>query len=395
MTYRILSLDGGGTWALIQVKALIKIYGAEASGHYVLGDFDLIAANSGGSIVLGELVENTRLGDILAFFEDEEMRRSVFSPTANPIYPRLHRLFGIAPKYSARNKLPALREALPERGDLPLPQAAEGIRSHSSDRDVHLLLTTFDYDRHRAKFARSAPATGPHWGTGEVSTLTLAEAIHASTNAPVNYFDEPATFRDHGGRFWDGAIAACNNPVLAAVSEAIALGQDPSDIRALSIGTASVVLPCAKPGDPPSPYIQPIEKPGLFHDLRTLALAILDDPPDAATYMAHLMTCSGIDLDRPPADSRVVRMNPLISPVKRKGGWEAPGAMTEEQFTYLKNLDIDAIVKEEVEAISDYAVLWLDDTAPNQPIRINGEDLSCELGQSKFSSALAAWQAIA
>ena len=51
--FRILSLDGGGSWALIEVKALIALYGAGATGHEVLSHFDLAAANSGGSIVLG------------------------------------------------------------------------------------------------------------------------------------------------------------------------------------------------------------------------------------------------------------------------------------------------------------------------------------------------------
>ena len=31
--YRILSLDGGGSWALIQVKALIELYGLDTPGQ--------------------------------------------------------------------------------------------------------------------------------------------------------------------------------------------------------------------------------------------------------------------------------------------------------------------------------------------------------------------------
>lgn len=46
MVYRILSLDGGGTWSLIQVKALIALYSKDTSGHAVLRDFDLVAADS-------------------------------------------------------------------------------------------------------------------------------------------------------------------------------------------------------------------------------------------------------------------------------------------------------------------------------------------------------------
>ncbi len=70
MNYRILSLDGGGTWALIQIKALIALYDENISGQTVLEDFDLVAASSGGSIVLGGLVEGLKLGEILAFFQD-------------------------------------------------------------------------------------------------------------------------------------------------------------------------------------------------------------------------------------------------------------------------------------------------------------------------------------
>lgn len=51
--FRILSLDGGGSWALIQVMALQAIYSENTTGHNVLKDFDLVAANSGGSITLG------------------------------------------------------------------------------------------------------------------------------------------------------------------------------------------------------------------------------------------------------------------------------------------------------------------------------------------------------
>ena len=32
MAYRILSLDGGGTWALLQVMALQRLYGRNAGG---------------------------------------------------------------------------------------------------------------------------------------------------------------------------------------------------------------------------------------------------------------------------------------------------------------------------------------------------------------------------
>jgi len=396
MNYRVLSLDGGGTWALIQIKALIALYNGDdtTTGHTVLQDFDLVAANSGGSIVLGGLVEDLTLGELLAFFQDQTTREAIFSPTHSVGDKVLHDLTGLGPKYSAENKLPALENVLPTKGTVPLVQVAAGLRRPGANADVHLLVTGFDYDRNRAAFFRSSPASGPAWGTGETADVTLAEAIHASTNAPVNYFDAPATFPDHPGRYWDGAIAGCNNPVLAGVTEAIVKGQTPDNLAVLSIGTASVALPWPQPGQPSSPYVQQIVDPGFVADLRKLATSILDDPPDIATFLAHVVTGGGIGLNKPPADSRIVRMNPLISPVNNAGMWAAPGSMSVAQFTYLAKLDMDAIQQAQVNAIASYADLWVQNQAPNQPIRMNGDTLTRELGQDRFLSTLAAWNAI-
>src|SRR5262249_687941 len=85
MTFRILALDGGGTWSLIQVLTLADLYrsgGALLSGHQVLRDFDLVVANSGGSLVLGGLLKDLPLGEIARFFEDPATRRGIFAADA-------------------------------------------------------------------------------------------------------------------------------------------------------------------------------------------------------------------------------------------------------------------------------------------------------------------------
>src|SRR6266481_6037598 len=82
MTFRILSLDGRGPWSLIQIMTLIDLYrsgGALLTGHHVLRDFDLVVANSGGSIVLGGLVKDLPLTDIQLFFADKAVRQSIFA----------------------------------------------------------------------------------------------------------------------------------------------------------------------------------------------------------------------------------------------------------------------------------------------------------------------------
>ena len=88
----ILSLDGGGTWALIQVKALLRLFG-DAPGHEVLKNFDLVAATSAGSIVLAGLVENVRLSVLLESFLAKAWRQTIFK--AIPWYDELTRVIGV------------------------------------------------------------------------------------------------------------------------------------------------------------------------------------------------------------------------------------------------------------------------------------------------------------
>jgi uncharacterized protein len=394
MKYRILSLDGGGAWSLIQVRALIQLYDRDTTGHTILRDFDLVAANSGGSLVLAGLVENLKLSQVLGYFEDESVRKSIFSPTRSFGDRVLRDLTGLGPKYSAQAKLPVLQRLLPRAGNVPLPRSVEGIRRPGASVDVHLLIIGFDYDRNRATFFRSALASGPSWGRGETANVTLGEAVHASTNAPVNYFDEPAQFPDRPERYWDGGITGCNNPVQAAVTEALVLGQNPTDVAALSLGTGTVALPWPEPGKATSPYMQKLTDPSLISDLHKLATSILDDPPDIATFLAHVMTGGKSGLAS-SVESRIVRMNPLISPVRDgPSNWKAPGNMTAAQFMFLANLDLDAVQQHEVDSIAEYAALWLLDEAPNQPIRMNGDTLERELGYSQFSAAAAAWRSL-
>ena len=51
MSYKILSLDGGGSWASIQARILQNIYGI-IKCHDLLREFDRVIANSVGSLVL-------------------------------------------------------------------------------------------------------------------------------------------------------------------------------------------------------------------------------------------------------------------------------------------------------------------------------------------------------
>lgn len=396
MPFRVLSLDGGGAWALIEVRTLMTLYGKDATGHEVLKNFDLVAANSGGSLVLAGLVENLSLGEISQYFMDENKRRSIFSPTTKLGDALLHSILGVGPKYSAGAKLPAIEQLLPETGDKPLAGSTKDVIGPNGSA-VHLLIVGFDYDRNRAVFFRSASAGRPGWGDGQPAKVSLAGAVHASTNAPVNYFDAPAALPLTPDRYWDGGITGCNNPAVVAVIEAIVLGHSAQDIHLLSLGTGSVSLPLAAIGAPGSPFEAPRADSSLPNDLNKLATAILDDPPDAATYIAHAITGGNAGL-QPPVVSRIVRMSPLISPVPTAaGGWKTPAEMSVAAFQHLCNIDMDALVPFDITYIYQYCTNWLGDWAPNQPIRANGKTFdpqNPEIGYAKFSEALAAWRVL-
>ncbi len=131
-------------------------------------------------------------------------------------------------------------------------------------------------------------------------------------------------------------------------------------------------------------------------DLQKLASSVNDDPPDIATYLAYVMT-GGPDGAPPAAATRVVRLSPLISPETDAGGVNPrpPGRMSEAQFKYLVNdIPMDAIDQPWVEYIASYAQDWVQDLAPNQPIRMDGDTLTLEIGHARFSQAAAVWDAL-
>jgi hypothetical protein len=392
MKYRILALDGGGVWALIEVMALIRIFGGAMRGNAVLQQFDLVAANSAGSIVLGGLVEDVTLDSLLNYFMDAANRHAIFSPTNSVVDKALANLLGIGPKYSAAAKLPALENLLPQTGNKILRDINSNLPGPGG-APVRLMIVGFDYDRNRGTYFRSSPVASPCLGITNPADVTLAEAIHASTNAPVNYFDGPAVFPARTVRYWDGGVSGNNNPVLAAVTEALVLGVAPENIAALSLGTGTVQLLPGTQGQPASPFYAAWESPGLAGDIGKIAASILDDPPDSASFIAHVMTAGAT---APPAGavSRIVRMNPVIAPVDAGGQWQAPGGMTVAQFQYLCGIGIDALLPNEVNAIAAYAQLWLGGQAPNQMIHTDEGPQAVSIGQSDFETALTAWNAI-
>jgi uncharacterized protein len=409
--YNILSLDGGGSWAIIQVMTLQKLYGDDAPGSHVLKNFDLVAANSGGSIVAAALFLDMKLSTIRALFETRAERRKMFAPLP---FGSITTFAGLGPRYQAAAKLAGLRAVFGADSAITLDQAADRINTQNKKpRRSELLIVGYQYDRDRAKFFRSNPASLAS-GSGSGATVTLAEAVHASTNAPINYFEEPAKVRIDGREvlFWDGGVTGFNNPILAGLTEAKANGIASAEIHALSLGTGNTFLPLADARSAEFRFLlaQPKE-PNPATDIQKLATSVLADPPDSATFMAHVMLDgkTSSDAANPVTAGPVVRLNPLIQPVlaSRDGRdywippravrgpdqtWgqfprEAQPALDDDRFEALVEMDMDATEDREVSLIRRFAEEWMADHIPNQPVRADGK-LDCQIGHHWFSQGL-------
>jgi len=403
--YRILSLDGGGSWALIQVKALIDLFshsgkGDDISGHEVLRQFDLVIGNSAGTITLGGLLMNKPLATILGYFRNEAERSRIFVPASifRDPFSHLTEFLDIGYKYDTRAKLAGLKSILGSLSEQPVSAVPAMLGANYRGAATHVVFCTFDYDRNREVFFRSdlqSRAGASHL------PCSIVLAIHTSSNAPVNYFDAPA--ETGSGRYWDGAIGGFNNPVFAGVIEAVANAEayatSRGEIRALSIGTGSVALPPERhlPHEDPA-LVAHAQNWNIPNDVNKLATAIVDDPPDAASFHAHMFLGGSLPADGAAASvsGQVIRMSPLVQPLPGTGDppWVLPANLSPKQFSALVNLDMDAVKQDDVDLLDYFADRWLAGNVLNQPIQAYPLTLLPRVGHRHYADAKRAWQAL-
>jgi uncharacterized protein len=441
--FRLLSLDGGGTWALIQGKALGAIYGDDTDGWTILERFDLAVANSGGSLVLAMLLKGLTPREIVALFASPRERELIFE--RNGVVDRaLGSLFGFGPRYHAPGKFNGLLDIFQrangrwgkEFAALPLDLIAAGLNAERAQKGLgpfHFLITAFDFDAERSVFFRSDPnSAAAHFRGAPVPTI--AGALHAATNAPVRYFNRPAQVEFSDGsavNYWDGAVGGYNNPIMAGVIEALA--GDPArreSMQVLSLGTSSTRLPVVAPQWPgEAPWVirrkplRGLDSVRVVSDLSKITAAMMSDRPEAAGYMAHIAlgepvatpegaaalegaVAEGASTDFAGRASRIVRMSPMVQPRyaglgdDRHPRWEPyewfaePSSMKGKTlFERLSKLDMDAVQDGEVQDIIRLADLWLESKVPNQPV-YSDDRFAPVIGQGGFAEALAAWRSL-
>jgi patatin-like phospholipase/acyl hydrolase len=400
--YKILSLDGGGSWAVLQLLSLMERYG-DKQGHEILRNYDLVIANSGGSIILTALAEDMRLSEALKLFNEQSNREKIFFKNSFrfrffPVnFLRLFMDFG--PKYSAPHKMKAFNKLFPIVDKMQMDELPAFIKKPS----LKIVVCTYDAYNNRAKFFRS-------YGSGpEYDSVRLTQAAHGSSNAPVQYFDFPARFKAKNTNvffeLWDGALGGFNNPVAAGIIEAIRSGVRKDDIAVVSLGTGNATTSAkAKHEFFQARSITTIKRVNslkFWHYKNQLkyfmlcimnqAKTILYQPPDWANFVAYMLLF-GENFNDPANLERFARLSPLIH-----ADANTPKEV-KELLNELYELDMDLTEEKDVAKLHDCFKEWVKGNIVNHPIeyKINRDNsLQFQVGHKTFAEAMAAWRKIA
>jgi len=433
MSYKILSLDGGGSWALVQARVLLDIYG-DIRGHEILRQFDMAIANSGGSLVLACLCTDMKISEIIGVFKNQDEREQVFSSLT--LLERLgwHDLASfiksLGPKYSMKRKLEGLRKILTDKDhlfkekviskpviDTPLNELPAIIKKDT----LQILIVGFDYFHERVSFFRSnTKSETDKFSAGKFYQVTLAHAIHSSSNAPISYFDAPAEINvsllngndKRTTWYWDGAVSGFNNPVLAGLIEATTNNyKSPQEYSILSLGTGTgsqaIITDYEYSTDPNLKAIYDKNKnnkdfavtstsSGFIQDIKKMSESILDDPPDSATFIAYSILDPSLS-----NTANLVRINPCTRAVfnDSTGLYDAPEVYRNmeggvQKFIDLMDLGMDAVKDEEVNLIDEMCNYFIvndnSSSLPNQLIR-GDTGSKIFLGQPTYKEAKAKW----
>ncbi len=396
--YKILSLDGGGSWAVLQILTLKARYG-NIKGHEILRNYDMVVANSGGSIVLAALCEDWTLDQALDLFQEETNRKRIFSKNtfSERFFPIDYiRFFGgsFGPKYSSKRKREAFGFLFSECDKRQMNELPKFIGKES----LKLIVCTYDALNNRAKFFQSF-GSGPYF-----DSVKLTQAIHGSSNAPIQYFDFPARFKAKNSEIfyelWDGALGGFNNPVIVGLIEAIKNGVNKKDIYIISIGTGNKIMSMEEKTE----FFQNKDtairfRKKKFHLNKLLsqfrffsksilqqAKTILYQPPDWANYITKVFL---YESNTDSTSNRFLRLSPLLhvdndSPEKLKFF-----------MSKLNVLDMDLVAARDIELLFECFEKWQNGQIKNHPIEFQvtreNEVIYLE-GQQEFAEVMKLWE---
>jgi hypothetical protein len=128
-----------------------------------------------------------------------------------------------------------------------------------------------------------------------------------------------------------------------------------------------------------------------LEEAKKMARAVLDDPPDAATFIAYKI----LELPHVQKQNRLIRINPLLKAILSADGtkWNRPGRnwLADELYT-LYNMDMAITEVDKINLLNHLCDDFFAGYFDNQGIRTGGKRMEAILGHKTFQEALSDWK---
>ncbi|HBQ99198.1 patatin-like phospholipase family protein [Roseofilum sp. Belize Diploria] len=241
MTFKILSLDGGGIRGVLSARLLEEVETAikETKGQELHEYFDLVTGTSTGSILTAAIACQMNAQEMIdVYLEDgknifldsvrKQRKWRMFSQAmgSNRLYPHEQGEQGLT-------KILQKKLIHPELGSPKISQIVK----------PYILIPAYDvYSRNTTWFANN-PADSGAW----YDNIDLWKICTASASAPTFFPPYELPYNDEESLpHIDGGVSA-NNPTLIAIAHALLIekqnGLQLKDIAVLSIGTGDTTCP--------------------------------------------------------------------------------------------------------------------------------------------------------
>ncbi|MEB3343607.1 patatin-like phospholipase family protein [Okeania sp.] len=223
MTFKILSLDGGGVRGVMAARILQQIEQQiqGSKGQSLQEYFDLVAGTSTGSLIAAGIVSGMNVNQIIDLYKKETQEIFPYQSRWSPKRLPLIRKYGLsAPKFSNQGLINVIKK-FTVKNQVPI-----------KIKDVvkpNILIVAYNMYQDDPSFFVNQDSL---W----YSDIPLWEICVSSASAPTYFPPYELKIQDKSYPYIDGGVAA-NNPTLAAVGYAIKLGHKLEEISVISIGT--------------------------------------------------------------------------------------------------------------------------------------------------------------
>ncbi|MEG3838329.1 MULTISPECIES: patatin-like phospholipase family protein [unclassified Microcoleus] len=241
MTFKILSLDGGGIRGVLSATILKQVETTiqEKTGQKLHEYFDLISGTSTGSILAAAITCQMNVQQMIDFYLEEG--KNIFLPSVREArkWRKVSQALGSNLLYPHEQGEQGLAKILQKKlihPELGSPKMSEIDRPY-------ILIPAYDvYSRNTTWFTNN-PADAKTW----YDNIELWKICTASASAPTFFPPYNLPYNEEQSLpHIDGGVSA-NNPALVAIAHALLIEKQNklqlSDIAVLSIGTGNTTCP--------------------------------------------------------------------------------------------------------------------------------------------------------